>query len=174
MDACVFVLVVAPRWPASVVFCREAWSDSMSGVPGKVRGVWRWQLQNVNVGTKRRRRKKGLFSYPLLMHQDLKLWKSKVKTFAQMMRQTLLTLKDKAGNILDFHDVNKRMKRPTFTILLPKILKCQICTNPHLKVVPNQCTVYSSLSHVCWKLQCFRKWFSLSFEKQNYVFVTCL
>lgn len=57
--ACIFLLMVTPCWPAFVMFCREqAWSDSTCGVPRKVRGVLRWQLQNMNAGTKRRRRKK--------------------------------------------------------------------------------------------------------------------
>lgn len=33
-DACMFLLMITPQWPASVVFCREAWSDSMCGVRG--------------------------------------------------------------------------------------------------------------------------------------------
>ncbi len=30
----------------------------------------------------------------------------------------------------------------------------QLCINPHLKIVPNKCIIYSSLSSVCWKIQC--------------------
>lgn len=37
------------------------------------------------------------------MHQDLKFWNRKMKTFSQMMKQTgRYTLKDKAGDVLDF------------------------------------------------------------------------
>lgn len=39
-DACMFLLTLTPCWPASAVFRSEqASSDSMCGVPRKLRGV---------------------------------------------------------------------------------------------------------------------------------------
>lgn len=88
----------------------------MCGVPGGGRKGERsfkgGSYKNVNAGTRRRRRKKGSFGCPLLMHQDLKLCKRRMKTFATRDETRSADLQRK-GNIQDRHVAEKHMRRPT-------------------------------------------------------------
>ena len=86
-----FLLTLTPCWPASAVFCSEqASSDSMRGVSRKVRGVWRLQLQNMNAGMKRRRKKKrGNVQLPPTHAPRPRTLKERMKTFAQVIRLPL-------------------------------------------------------------------------------------